>query len=150
MPGPIPRRSSERRRENKPDIPIIDAPELPVADIQWPEPDAEWGPTMTRWYMSLRESPMARFYVETDVSQAWVLAEVGNRMLNGAGTRGVAKGISGQLFAAWVDSTADLGTTEGARRRLRIELERHEPLGEPHSVIQLNTYRKRLDGTGAP
>ena len=118
MPGPIPKRSSERRRENKPDVPIIDAPKTPVADIVWPEPDAEWGPTITRWYVSLRESPMARFYVQTDVAEAFLRAEVGNRMLNGAGTKGGdGKGVSGMLYSAWIDSTADLGTTEGARRR---------------------------------
>lgn len=149
MPGPIPKRSSERRRENKPDVPIVDAPKTPVADLVWPEPDADWGPTITRWYLSLRESPMARFYVATDVAQAVVLAEVGNRMLNGAGSKYVGKGMSGQLFAAWVDSTADLGTTEGARRRLRIELERPDDSEVPHSVIQLNTYRNRLAGDGA-
>jgi len=154
-PGPIPKRSSERRRRNKPDIPIISEPPrtAPSAssvghgslpDLEWPDPDPEWHPGITRWYLSLRRSPMLRFYVETDVAEAWIRAEIGNRMVNGAGTRAIGKGVSGQLYAAWTDSTADLGTTEGARRRLRIELERPDDSEVPHSVIQLNKYRRRL------
>lgn len=123
--GPIPKRTTERRRRNKPEVPVVRLPHGDAHELGWPEP-GEWEPFIVRLYRSLSVSPMARDYFQTDVEQAWAVMEFGHRMFNGAGTHS-GRGVSGQSFAAWLSALAELGTTEGARRRLRIEIERGEP-----------------------
>lgn len=141
--GPIPKRSEERRRANKPEVPITKiSPSAEAPTIVWPEADEDWHPLIRDWYESLKASPMAQNFVQTDVSEARIRAEVGHRMLHGAGTH-AGVGVSGQLFAAWLASVAELGTTEGARRRLRIELQRGEADDAPQREI-MGKYRAGL------
>ena len=136
--GPVPKRSNQRRRRNKPDAPITSAPGAP--EVGQPEPDELWHPAAVRWYQSLASSGQARFYEPSDWAQAWVWAELLSRALN-QGDR-----PSAQLIMAWSAGATELLTTEGARRRMRLELERAGQVDEDEdaAVAALDDYRARF------
>ncbi|MEW2575362.1 hypothetical protein [Streptomyces syringium] len=139
--GPVPKRSSERRRRNKDD----DGPALVHAasapgSVSWPEPDPGWHPVAADWFTSLAASGQSQFYEPSDVAVARYVAEAMSRNLHNSR-------FSAQLFAAVSSAMTDLLTTEGARRRVRIELERGgAEEAVPAGVTALQTYRKALSG----
>lgn len=137
MPGPIPERSDRRRRVNKPEIEIESAPG--AEDVEVPEPDPHWAPFVTRWYVSLSKSGQSIFYQPSDWSQAWILAEVLHRAM-------VNSKPSAMLIQSFLAGSSELMTTEGARRRLRIELARGQQKDDDAeaAVTAMDAYRKRL------
>jgi len=81
MPGPVPKRSSDRRRRNAPvGGEIIEAPAAVVVDI--PESDSEWHPVARRWFESLKLSGQRRWYEPSDWAIAYLIAESISRDLN--------------------------------------------------------------------
>ena len=133
MPGPVPKPASQRRRRNKPDAPTSTAPAGRKVDT--PEPDPDWQPVAAGWFQSLGESGQSAFYEASDWATARYVAEGMSRSLK-------AGRFSGQLFAAVMAAWTELLATEGARRRLRVELEREQVLAEPASVAILKEYRR--------
>lgn len=135
MPGPVPKRSSERRRRNRSnDVETVKASGV-VAPV---EPDELWHPIAADWFRSLAESGQAQYYEPSDWQAARYIAE--------AMSRNLASGkFSAQLFAAVMSGMTDLLTTEGARRRARFEVQRNGE-SKPESVPDINDYRKRLAG----
>lgn len=113
--GPIPKRSDERRRRNKPEgASVTSAPANVV--VSAPDADESWHEIARDWFRSLAESGQAVFYQPSDWQTARVWAELLSRQL--------ASGRpSSQMVAAWAAGATELLTTEGARRRARIELE---------------------------
>lgn len=138
MPGPVPERSDRRRRTNKPAIAVQAA--AGAVRVTVPAPDKEWHPAATRWYRSLKKSGQSRFFEPSDWAQAWVWAEFLSRALK-QGER-----PSSQLIAAWSAGATELLTTEGARRRLRIELQRPREVDEDvqSAVTALDDFRDRF------
>jgi len=137
MPGPIPKRSDQRRRQNK-DVEIETAPG--AEDVSMPEPDPEWHHAVTRWYLSLAESGQSHWYEPSDWAQAWILAEVLNRAMR----QGIS--LNSQLITAWTAGASELLTTEGARRRMRIELAKAKEI-DPDAeaaVTALDDFRNRF------
>ncbi|MGY4952109.1 phage terminase small subunit [Streptomyces nigrescens] len=137
MPGPVPKRSDQRRRRNKSEGPELvrapggEAPEIPPAD-------EEWHPIAAGWYASLAESGQAQFYEASDWATAYYIAEAMSRNL----TQGR---FSAQLFQSVLSGMTDLLTTEGARRRARVELERESGAEDPREaahVTLMDSYRK--------
>lgn len=157
--GPVPKRSSERRRRNKDAKPTkakagrpkkapaakkaAAKPEPPTAAAPAPEIPGRrpakktWHPIAREWYDSLVDSGQSEFYEASDWSGAFYVAEVMARHLQ-------AKRLSAQLFASIWAAMGELLTTEGARRRARIELEREDGDQQPPGVTALDDYRKRL------
>lgn len=133
MPGPVPKPSSQRRRRNKADAPTSTVPAGRKVDV--PEPDLDWHPVAAGWFRSLAESGQSVFYEASDWATARYVAEGMSRSLK-------AGRFSGQLFAAVMAASTELLATEGARRRLRVELERGQPEAEPASVAILKEYKK--------
>ncbi|MEU2674209.1 hypothetical protein ABZ622_36170 [Streptomyces sp. NPDC007164] len=141
--GPIPKRSEERRRANK-----VDGPDLAKAlsgapaDLpDLPEPDGNWHEIATDWYLSLRESGQAAFYQPSDWAMARYAAELMSRGLKSD------RPPNGQYVAALNSVMASLLTTEGDRRRARIELERRQPATKvPASVTAIADYQSRIGG----
>lgn len=138
MPGPVPKRSDQRRRRNTPDGPATvkaessGAPEIPDAD-------PGWHPVAARWYEALGESGQSQFYELSDWAVAVYVAE--------AMSRNLFQGrFSAQLFQSVMSAMTDLLTTEGARRRARIELERapDTPVDDP-SVAIMEQYRRAAE-----
>ncbi|MCK2144897.1 hypothetical protein MWG58_29070 [Streptomyces sp. WAC00276] len=140
--GPIPKRSEERRRRNKSDGPdLAKAPSGPPADVpDLPDPDPLWHPIATDWYLSLQESGQAAFYQPSD----WAMARYAAELMS----RGLAadKPPNGQYVAALNSVMASLLTTEGDRRRARIELERKKTGPTLAPVKPLDAYRDLASG----
>ena len=132
MPGPVPKRTAERRRTNKPDTPTRSV--KVVGKVAVPEPDGGWHPIAHRWYVSLGESAQSKFYEPSDWAQAELWAEVLSRQLQSGR-------ISAQMMATWAAAATELLTTEGARRRARLEVERVAVEAAPAPVSSLDDYR---------
>jgi hypothetical protein len=117
--GPVPKRTEQRRRVNKPEIPVTRAPSgddepAPRGSFRVPLPPGKgWHRTAKWWYLALRRSGQAQFYEVSDWMEAYVAAEILSEMLN-------AERLSAMLYGAWASHTARLMVTEGDRRRLRI------------------------------
>lgn len=88
------------------------------------------------WFASLEQSGQSAFYEPSDWQDARVAAALLSRLLS-------AERPSPELFKGWLSLAERLLTTEGARRRLRLELTR--PSGEEDAgVSELDDYRSRL------
>jgi hypothetical protein len=140
--GPIPERSEARRRRNKTDGPeLIQAPSGAPEELpDLPEPDELWHPIATEWYLSLRESGQAAFYQPSDWATARYAAELMSRGLSSD------RPPNGQYVAALNSVMSSLLTTEGDRRRARMELERKKSGPQLASVSPLDSYRDIAGG----
>jgi hypothetical protein len=135
--GPVPKRSDQRRRTNKPDGGPVTTGRA-SGSLEVPEPDEGWHPMARDWFVSLAGSGQSDYYEPSDWQTARVWAEVLSRQL-------FAARISAQMIAAWASGATELLTTEGARRRGRLELERHiDDEDEDASVTALARYREQL------
>jgi hypothetical protein len=142
MPGPIPKRSDQRRRRNAPE-PGQEIRTLSVAgEVKPPPASQDWHPVARRWYLSLRTSGQANYYEPSDWAYAYILAEMM--------TQGFEKGWGGQADASGIPPAAVLSgmasllTTEGDRRRARLEIEREAEKPKLATVTPANAYRDRL------
>lgn len=133
--GPVPKPSSQRRRRNKPKgaTPVkAPARTRPVV----PSPDPEWHSIALDWFNSLKDSGQAQFYEASDWASARYVAEAMSRNLN------QGQKFSSMLFSAVMAGMTELLTTEGARRRARVELERAAEPEKPASVSIMEDYRR--------
>lgn len=137
--GPVPKRAAERRRRNKPEGGEITSVVVPAGAVEQPPASDVWHPIAKDWYESLATSGQARFYEPSDWQTARYVAEAMSRNLE-------ASRFSAQLFAAVSSAMTELLTTEGARRRMRIELERNTAVDvdEDAAVVALDEYQRRL------
>lgn len=151
MPGPPPKRSDQRRRANKPVVPVEIAEGASV--VKPPPVNGKWHPVAKRWFQSLRESGQAKFYEPSDWATAYLIAEAMSRELQPqpVGTTDDGKVLMASLppkgasLSAWLRAMTSLMVTEGDRRRLRLELQRpDEGDEEATSVSELDEYRRRL------
>ena len=136
MPGPIPKRSDQRRRRNAPE-PGQAVQKHPVTGaVKSPPPDRDWHPIARRWYLSLRASGEAAFYEPSDWAAAMFYAEVMTRALN-------EDKLQASTLAIVAKGMEQLLTTEGDRRRARLEIERDaKPAADV--VPASDDYRRRL------
>jgi hypothetical protein len=140
--GPVPKRSSQRRRTNKPEGGEITTAPSRAVRVAPPPAESRWHPLVRDWYDSLAESGQSRFYEPSDWAQAKIWAELLSRELKKRSR------ISAQMIAAWAAGATELLTTEGARRRMRLELERAGEVDgdEEAAVVAIDEYQKRLSG----
>lgn len=106
--------------------------------------ESSWHPLARDWYRSLAESGQSAFYEPSDWQTARVLAELLSRALQ----RGR---VTAALIERWQAGATDLLTTEGARRRARLELQRAEEpeAGEDGAdVSELDEWREKLRSSG--
>lgn len=138
--GPIPKRSDQRRRRNKPETEVDKA--AAGAVVRGPELGIDAHPLAAQWFESLRESGQSVYFEPSDWAQARILVETLSRALS------MDKPPSGQLLAAWFSAAGELLTTEGARRRMRLELQRGDSGDEDEdaAVAMMDEYRKRVSG----
>lgn len=141
--GPIGKRSEERmghRSKDEKDS-ITKAPSgAPAGLPDLPEPDGLWHPIATEWYLSLRDSGQAVFYQPSDWAMARYAAELMSRGLQ------PDRPPNGQYVAALNSVMASLLTTEGDRRRARVELERRQTGPKLATVKPLDAYRDLASG----
>lgn len=121
---------------------VTKAPSAPPAELpDLPEPDPNWHEIATDWYLSLQQSGQAAFYQPSDWAVARYAAELMSRGLSSD------RPPNGQYVAALNSVMTSLLTTEGDRRRARIELERKKPAGvKLASVSPLDSYRDIAGG----
>jgi hypothetical protein len=125
--GPVPKRSTtragHRAKGDKPET--IES----HAICSVPDPDPAWDLAALAWYESLPKSGQSRYYEPSDWQVAKITASMLSKLLS-------ADRPSAELFKA-VDAAMDkLGVTEGARRRMRIEVNRpgQDAEGDPKVV----------------
>lgn len=141
--GPVPKRSTERRRRNA--TTKVEPVKLEgLGPVPVPDPDPTWHPIALDWYRSLAESGQSMYYEPSDWQAARYVAEVMSRNLK------QGRKISSVLFASVWSAMGDLLTTEADRRRVRMEIERGDNEGEqtPAGVTAIADYRDRLVAGG--
>lgn len=139
MPGPIPKRSDQRRRRNKENGSVTKA--AGGAHVSGtPEADPDWHPIAREWFESLGASGQSQFYEPSD----WATARVWAHLLSVTLESGRP---SAQMIASWSGGATELLTTEGARRRARVELEQQaeEDPAAAAKVTKMAAYRKAAD-----
>lgn len=148
-PGPPPKRSTQRRRRNKDDESSAPLAVVSVRGkaVKPPAEDRAWHPMAKGWYRSLKLSGESAFYEPSDWQAARFCAYVMTRTLHEhENDRKPLR--AGTLDTIW-SMMGDLLTTETARRRARIELERAATEGtaeDPATVAIMDDYRDVLGG----
>lgn len=135
MPGPIPKRSDQRRRRNASNqVDTVDMsgpvaiPELALTDVH---------PIAADMYRSLTESGQARYFEPSDWQRARLMCEMVSRLLE-------AGKVSSMLYAAIQADMNALLFTEGERRKARMEIERGaaDTSQQDARVSQMAAYRR--------
>lgn len=153
--GPVPKRSEQRRRVNKPATPITKVPGARSA-VPAPRADAKWHPVAKRWYQSLGKSGQAQFYEPSDWATAFMVAESMSRDLMPQVVGTTESGeilrdtipMKGASLSSYLRACAVLLVTEGDRRRAQLELQRSD-VGDPDedsAIADLDVFRSRLSG----
>lgn len=129
MPGPVPKRSDQRRRRNSP------AHGTTKVEGGAPQPALELTvhPLVESWYAALAGGPEAQFYT----AAMWQRARIVAHMLSGVLEAGRP---SSQMYAALQQDMKSLLVDAGELRRLGIEVQA-APVGDDQSnVIDWNDY----------
>jgi hypothetical protein len=132
--GPVPKRSSERRRRGGQETETVEVAQAkPVA----PPPKASWHRIARDWYRSLKESGQSQFYEPSDWQRAYYVAELISRSLS-------SHRVSSSLVTAVMSGMSDLLDTEASRRRVGLEITRRS---QPKlaSVSAMDDYRRALE-----
>lgn len=109
-----------------------------------PRPDQGWHLNAIRFYEALRMSGQSRFYEGSDWALAWHLAAMMSQNVNSPDASNAAA-LLGQILKG----AEQLLATEGARRRVRLELQRsnaEDAGGEDSAVAAMEAYRAQLRG----
>lgn len=140
MPGPPPKRSTQRRRRNI--VPGLDTGPAGDGTIRGPDLHGRHTAIAKRWYESLRRSGQAAYYEPSD----WSAAELCVHAIDVYLAHPTAL-----MFAAIQSAMSNLLTTEGDRRRARLELAtaRDDPDSDDRQialVLDLDSRAKALTG----
>ncbi|AUV61961.1 hypothetical protein KIV63_gp02 [Mycobacterium phage SWU2] len=117
--GPIPKRSDQRVRRNKPETPVT---QLPVATkpVKAPPmgiPDAH--PVVSQLWDSLAKSAQAQYYEPSD----WAYARMALHFANRECWSGKP---NGQILATINSMLTGILVSEGDRRRVQLEIQRNQ------------------------
>ena len=136
--GPVPKRSDQRRRRNKPDLETTTVEA--GGQVSQPSSSDSWHPIARDWYESLAESAQSKFYEPSDWHSARFAADVMSRVAMG-------DQVPSSEVAAMSKLMSELLVTEGSRRRVRLEIERRKAEGDTSpGVTAIDEYRRRLGG----
>lgn len=132
--GPVPKRSSERQRRNKPEV------EITTIEVSGPADQPELGledphPIIVDLWHSLAESAQAEFYEPSDWQFARFTLHFASDLLK-------AGRPSAQMFQGVTSALSDLLVSEGARRRLRMEVERNKSQADIVDISAM--FRERM------
>ncbi len=152
--GPVPKRSTQRRRTNvKPDD-ISTAPGTP--DVAAPAADEAWHPVAKMLYASLAESGQSSFYEPSDWAVAYLVCESISMDLreqvvgvtpSGQAVMGTIP-LKGASLGAYQRAFTSLLMTEGDRRRAQVELTKPQQ-ADPDEVrgsATITDLQSRLGG----
>lgn len=133
--GPVPKRSEERIRRNKPEMEItqIQAPgvvEKPDLGIPMPHP------IIQDFWDSIGDSAQIEYYEPSD----WAFLRF---TLHFADQQVKAAKPSAQMFQGITSALSDLLVSEGSRRRVRMEIERQKASAQ---VVDLaEQFKERME-----
>ena len=158
--GPPPKRNSQKHGHRSQTEKSLVEQAVDPNEVVIPETDPGWHKVAKLWYESLARSGQSQFYTGSDWTTAYALAESMSRefkpqpMLMGKGEDArwelVELPPKGASLAAWLKGMAALMTTEGERRRARLELEKpvggKEGSGAGGSVAWLDAARRGRAG----
>jgi len=136
--GPVPARSDQRVRRNKPDVPVDVVTAIgvvPIPDLGMDDPH----PIVADLYLSLRVSAQSRYYEASDWAYAKFALHFADNLLKAARP-------SAQLLATVQTMLSDLLVSEASRRRVRLEVERNQSAGAVLDIADL--FRARLGAQG--
>lgn len=134
--GPVPKRSEERVRRNKEDVPIETIPAIgpvEVPELGIPRPH----PLVVDLYESMQNSAQSKYYEPSDWATARVVFHFLNKQLRSTKP-------SAQMLASLFAQMTSLLLTEGDRRRVRIEVERNQNQPENNVVQVADLFRAQL------
>lgn len=120
--GPAPKRSDMRVRRNKENEPEKVVVSKIAPEVKAPAEDPKWHISAKRWYRSLKKSGQAIFYEPSD----WAYAQLAADLLTIEMTATKPRAVMISRIQSMMDN---LMTSEGARRRLRLELIREGASG---------------------
>lgn len=100
-----------------------------------------WHPVALKGWESFCQSPLRRFYEDTDYVQAWVTCELIHRCIKDGMSAGRAMQLRMYLN--------DLGFTEGARRTMDIAIKRETEKADPAKVVAKERLEARRASRGA-
>lgn len=117
MPGPTPKRSEERRRRNASNNVDRTAMqgEVVVPELNLEDPH----PLVVDLWESLKASGQSQWYEPSDWQRARIACELLSRQLKSGK-------VSSNMYQTIQSDLASLMTTEGDRRRLRMEIDRDD------------------------
>lgn len=123
MPGPVPKRSDHRRRRNT-DGGAVEKLHVKNPHVDMPTANPEWHPLVLDWYNSLAESMQSRLYEPSDHQHARLLAHLLSTALREKEEED--RKLPAMLLQTIFSEMSKLLTTEGERRRMRLEIERDD------------------------
>lgn len=133
--GPVPKRSSERERRNKPDFEITTIET--DGDVLMPELGIENPhPIVSDLWDSLGMSAQNEYYEPSDWQYARFTLHFANQLLWSARP-------SAQMFQGITSALSDLLVSEGSRRRLRMEIERNKSQADIVDLSEL--FKERME-----
>lgn len=130
--GPVPKRSDERRRRNQPTTPTMSGTARGGEPSELRE---DIHPVARSWYDALSQSGQSEFYEPSDWATAVLCAEAMDCYM-----RNPNASMLGQINAMM----ANLLVTEGARRRVSVELVREPAVADVAPVASLDDRRRRV------
>lgn len=140
MPMPAKRTTERHGHRTAAEQAATDTSAAGSGPVTWPAVPKAWHPAARDWFRSLRHSGQAVFFEPSDVEAArilgWALTEIMN-----------ASKFSPTAFGEVWGAMGDLLTTEGARRKARIELQKPEAAdqGPSAGVSHLADARARME-----
>lgn len=103
-------------------------------------PAEYWHEVALKGWESFNQSPLRRFYEQTDYVQAWVTCELIHRCIKDGMSAGRAMQL--RMFMN------DLGFTEGARRTMDIAIKRQTEAPDPAKVVAKERLEARRAARG--
>ena len=134
--GPIPNRSDQRVRRNKPETPIdkvvsIGNVSIPPLDLTNPHP------LVRDLYESLHSSGQSKYYEPSDWQYARIACHFADQLLKSSRP-------SAQLLVTVNQMLSSLLVSEGDRRRVRLEVERNQSTEDAQVLQVADLFRQRL------
>lgn len=145
MRGPVPKREEERIGHANKAAGADPVTRLNVSNptAEQPPVDDDWHPLVQDWYKSLADSGQARFYEPSDWVHAQMVAEIMSSIFI---EKEEGKKYPAMLLQTMFGEMTNLMTTEGSRRRLRLEIDRGQVDSGPNTEVSsiMAKYAKGL------
>lgn len=132
--GPVPKRTSQRLGHLTKAEKAASTTVKAAGAVEVPPVDESWHQIARDWYLSLGESAQRTLMEPSDWAAARLVAAEMTRMLAAEAPNAA---MLGKIWAAM----GELMTTEGARRRVKVEVERRALSAAPASVTQIGERR---------